>query len=300
MSATRWLAPTLASLLVSGCGLRVPEIQDFGDSVDGQLFVEQIVANIDCEITQAVNYVVDEDKRLAPANGGQRQAQWFDSWGVQTTLTLTLDEKGSVNPTVNWTPPSPAAALFNLGGTGTLSSDANRVDKLNSFETVKHFLHRRCKRPDGPFLLQSDLKLREWLVDVILGTNTGVVNLPSDANGPFKSNVISHEIKFDVTSSGGLVPGWKLTRISVNQTGTGLTLSRERTHDLTITLGPVAEEVVQAPKKDKNGHAMVDRKGRPIFVFVNVIGPSPQAADAHLASQIGSSVAAGVKAALQP
>jgi hypothetical protein len=299
MSAIRAVLLVLPSLFLSGCGLRVPEIQDFGDSTDGELFVEQIVSNVNCEITEAVKYVVAQDKKLAAANGGVRQAKWFDGWGVQTTLSLTLDEKGGVNPTVNWLPPSPVTSVFNLGATATLSSDANRVDKLNSYNTVKQFLAaKECKRPGGPFLLQSDLGLREWLVDVILGVNTGVITFPTAAS--FNNNVISHELKFDITSSAGLVPGWKLTKVSINQTGAGLTLSRERTHDLTITLGPTAATPVgQKPATDANGH-LVLKNGKPIMETVYASGPSGMASDAHLASQIGSSVASAVKAALQP
>jgi len=283
------------AFILSGCGTYVPEIQEFpGDAVDGQLLVEQIVENVYCEISDAANYVIDEDIKLAPANGGRRTAEWFDSWGIQTTLILTLDEKGSVNPTVNWLPVSPPSAIFNLAGAATLSSDANRVDKLNSYNTVQQFRHRQCKRrTSGPFLLESDLKLREWLVDVILANNTGAISIPPDANGPFKSNVISHEVKFEVTSSGTVTPGWKLTRVSVNQTGTFLTASRDRTHDLTITLGPTTSTVVgQQTLKMANGRT----KTVPIIVSE----PAPQAAEAHLASQIGSAVASAVKNALSP
>jgi hypothetical protein len=298
MSANKIALLLTSSFLLGACGLRIPEIQDFGDSTDGALFVEQIVTNINCEITEAVNYVVAQDKKLAAANGGVRQAAWFDGWGVQTTLILTLDEKGGINPTVNWLPPSPVTSVFNLSGTATLSSDANRVDKLNSYNTVKQFLAApKCTRPGGAFLLQNDLGLREWLVDVILGANTGVITFPAAASS--NNNVLSHEIKFEVTTSGGLTPGWKLTRVSINQSGSGLTLSRDRTHDLTITLGPTGATVVgQKPAKDATGHALL-KNGKPVMEVVYAPGPSDQAAAAHLASQIGSAVASAVKSALQ-
>lgn len=286
--------PFALTFVLGGCGTYVPEIQEFpGDAVDGQLLVEQIVENINCEISDAVNYVIDQDIKLAPANGG-RTVAWFDSWGIQTTLQLTLDEKGSINPTVNWMPPSPITSIFNLAGGGTLSSEANRVDKLNSYNTVQQFRGRKCKqRPNGAFLLESDLKLREWLVDVILAANTGAISIPPDANGPFKSNVISHEVKFEVTSSGNLTPTWKLTRVLVNPTGTFLSASRDRTHDLTITLGPNSSTVVGQKTVHMAG-------GGTKVVPIVVSGPSPQAADSHLASQIGSAVAAAVKSALTP
>jgi hypothetical protein len=291
-----WITLTkilFVSVALAGCGFYVPEIQEFpADSVDGELLVQSIVANINCEIANAVNYVIAEDIRLAPANGGHRTAAWFDDWGIQTTLLLTLDEKGSVNPVVNWLPPSPANSIFNLGGTVTFQADANRIDKLNSFNTVQQFKKKGCsQRSNGVFLLSSDLKLREWLVDVILAKNTGGISIPTDANGPFKSNVISHEVKFEVTTSGGLTPGLKLTRVAINQSGNFLTASRDRTHDLTITLGPVTSTVV--------GQKSVTAKdGTTKIIPIIAIVPSGQASDAHLASQIGSAVGAAVKSAL--
>lgn len=275
-------------LSLSGCGTYVPNIQEFpGDTVDGQLFVQKIVQNINCEITEAVRYVIEQDKKLP-----RRTAPWFDNWGIQTTLTLTMDEKGSVNPVVNWLPPSPASSLFNLAGAGTVSSTANRIDKLNSYNSVQQFLQNQCvQRPDGPWMLSSDLKLREWLVYVIMAANTGEISVPGDTKGPLKSNVISHQIKFIVTSSGSLTPGWKLARVSINQSGSFLTSSRDRTHDLTITLGPMETVPVDFARR-KNGKIET--------VATVVSRPSSQAAEAHLASEIGSAVANSLRGSQLP
>ncbi len=284
------VAALVAGALVTSCGTYVPSIQEFpGDAVDGQLLVKSIVHNINCEITEAVHDIIERDKKLAVANHGKRTAAWFDDWGIQTTLSLTVDEKGAVNPTVNWLPPSPAGAIFNLAAGGTLSSEGVRIDKLNSYNTVKQFLANQCsQRPDGLWMLSSDLKLREWIIYVISAAASDEISIPADANGPWKANVISHEVKFIVSSSGSVTPGWKLTRVSVNQTGSLLAASRDRTHDLTITLGPA----------DKSQTVQILRDGRTVRVVATQ--PSRQAADAHLASQIGSSVADGVRSALTP
>lgn len=272
------IVPLVAAILLGGCGTYVPDIQEFpGNTVDGQLFVKKIVENINCEITEAVQYVVEQDKRLP-----RRTAAWFDDWGIQTTLTLTTDEKGSINPVVNWLPPSPASSIFNLAGTGLVSSAANRIDKLNSYNSVRQFLKNQCvQRPGGAWILSSDLKLREWLVYVIMAANTGEISTPADAKGPFKSNVISHQVRFIVSSSGGLTPGWRLSRVSINQSGAFLTASRDRTHDLTITLGPMDTVPVDFVRR---------RNGRSETVVTSVSRPSSQAAEAHLASEIGLSL----------
>jgi hypothetical protein len=284
------VAALVAGAFVTSCGTYVPNIQEFpGDTVDGQLLVKSIVHNINCEITDAVHYIIEQDKKLAAANHGRRTAAWFEDWGVQTTLALTMDEKGALNPTVNWLPPSPASAIFNLAAGGTLSSEGVRIDKLNSYNTVKQFLANEClQRPDGLWMLSSNLKLREWIIYAISAAASDEISIPTDANGPWKENVISHEVKFIVSSSGTVTPGWKLTRVLTNQNGNLLTASRDRTHDLTITLGPA----------DKIQTVQILRNGRTVRVFATQ--PSRQAADAHLASQIGSSVADGVRGALTP
>jgi hypothetical protein len=136
-------------------------------------------------------------------------------------------------------------------------------------------------------MLSSDLKLREWLAYAISSAASNEITLPANTGGPFKGNVISHQIKFVVSNSGNLTPGWKLTRVLINQSGNFLTASRDRTHDLTVTLGPA--EQVKTVEILRDGRA-VSSVSRP--------SPSPQAADAHLASQIGSAVADAVRGAL--
>jgi hypothetical protein len=216
----------------------------------------------------------------------------MDSWGVQITLSLTLEEIGALGPTANWLPPSPATSIFNLSAAGTLSSDATRIEKLNSYYSVQDLLKfRDCdprNRPGGLSLMQSDLKLKEWLFDVMSTAGTGTVHYSGDTTkGPFGQNVISHEVKFLVVSSGNITPGWKLTRVSVNQTGSLLSFTRNRTHDLTITFGPTSATVVETIL---NGR----------ITRVVTRGPSEQAAYSHLSSEIGLAVSNGIRSGLQP
>jgi hypothetical protein len=268
----------IASML-GGCGTYVPEIQEFpGGAAAGQLFVQAIVQNITCEVQNSIYNVISGDKEdLRNGVIPWRQTSWLDSWGVQVTLSLQVDETGGLNPTVSWMPPSPMAAIFNLDAGATLSADALRIDKLNSYYSVKELYSRsRCNpadRPGGLFLLQNDLKLEEWLSDVVMLQGTGAATLPNSTDGPFKQDVISHEVKFVVVSSATVTPGWKLTRVSINQTGSLLSAGRTRTHDLTITLGPM--DKVAAAKGIK--------------------APSTAASNSHLASEIGLAVANSIR-----
>src|SRR5208282_694848 len=99
MAAMRLIMPVGASLLLGACGLYVPEIQENPlDGNEGQKFVQEIALNIRCEVQNAV---IDLYAANAPVGVDFSN---FDTWGVQIALTLTIDEKGSLNPIVSWLP----------------------------------------------------------------------------------------------------------------------------------------------------------------------------------------------------
>ena len=288
------------TLELSGCGVFVPELQEsvphpgpptIQEGLEGEAFVNSIVFNVQCEVRDAIVQFYQQYP-----NG-----LFLNTWGVQVTLNLQVEEKTSVNPTGNWLPPSSASSVFNLGFGATATGDATRIDKVNWFAPISDFKGKRAcgdQRPNGVFLLESDLRLKEWLYDAIQAQVTKNINFGNETvNGPFKQNVISHEVKFEVTTAGNLVPGWKLTRLAINQSGTGLTASRDRTHDLTITFGP-AEPTATVVAKDQNGHPKKDARGK--LLYVTSYQPTAPALYSHLASEIGLAVANGVKSALPP
>ena len=134
--------------------------------------------------------------------------------------------------------------MFTLGGGLTQSADATRTDKLSFYYKVSDLLAQdTCtagiqEGNDRSLLVQSDLRLSEWLQDYLTPVKLGEGQEPSLKAGILKSNVISHDVKFEVLSSGNITPAWKLTNATVDQTGSLFSASRDRTHDLLITLGP--------------------------------------------------------------
>jgi len=159
-----------ATITLGGCGTYVPEIQDFGDSKKGdiseagQVYVGQIVSNIRCEVRNAVFDLYQQEAKV-PDERGLKQISFLDTWGVQITLNLTVDEKGVVAPTTNFIPlAQPKNWIFNYGLGAAVSSEAQRVDKVSFLYLVSDLKKFAClQRQDGPFLLESDLKLKEWL-----------------------------------------------------------------------------------------------------------------------------------------
>lgn len=244
MSAIRWIVPC-ASLVLAGCGLRVPEIQENPFSPgDGQLMVQSIVQSVHCEVINALKHVVEKDIEFSKKYHQRRVTEFLYKWGVQLSLTLTIDEKSSLSPNSVWLPHSPPTSIFTLATGASVSSDATRTDKMSFYYTVPTLLKQTyCttgvrQGNEGSPLVRSDLKLEEWLADYLspLGTQEG--QAPTGAGGILKTNVLSHDVKFDLVTSGGVTPAWKLTTATVNQSGTLFSTSRDRTHDLIITLGP--------------------------------------------------------------
>jgi hypothetical protein len=271
----------LITPILAACGTYVPEIQEVtGDPGQGQLLVQAIVQNVTCEIQNAVYDVINNDKNdVSTGKIKERHTAWLDNWGVQSTLTLTVDENTSVTPTISWLPSSMAKAVFSLAGGITVGADATRIAKVNGFYSVEKLQERRCaesSRPGGPFIMQNNLKLEEWLYDNVQVSDSGELTFPADPKGPLGQNVISQEVKFVVATNANITPGVKFKRVSLDPTGSLLSGGRVRTDDLLITLGPT----------------QTNAQGQTV--------PSDAAAAAHLSSQIGAAVSAAITNGLLP
>jgi hypothetical protein len=267
----RWALSLGIATTFGGCGFRVPELQDFGPRDSQIVMVQEIVKNVDCELRDAFYALYEKNDHRT----------FMDNWGISILLDLDITEKTTIAPSATWSPPPGNFLTFTLAGGISGSSQAERIDKLHSFFTVKEVLRAGpCKeRSGGPMLMQSDLKLTEWLFDVV------VVQLTRQADFNRKGlpdDVLYHEVQFEVDTSASATPGFKLTRVNVNDSGDFFSTSRNRTHDLQITLGPTDQGEPGGTKK----------KTRP--------GPGTAATNVAQASAIGQAVGNAVKNALRP
>lgn len=285
MPTTKHILPLVTgiALALAGCGTYVPNIQENPWASDPDRLVVAIVGSIHCELRNAITYVINSDRWRYWEHGLPLAANWLNDWGTQVTITLTIDEQGSFNPSASYISIlHPMTSIFTLLGGASVSSEATRIETLNYYYTVKELYEsgkgKPCSsttvanfadHPPGSLLIQSDLKLEEWLSAVVQSQAVGdisITNPPPTSNQTAK-NALSHEVKFVIITNGNITPMWKLVHATINQTGSLFTASRTRTHDLSLTFGPN----VKAPDGS------------------NSLGVGTPATNANLAQQIGIS-----------
>lgn len=296
----------LVAFPLSGCGTVVPQIGEIWDDPTGATTVvleKKIKEKIYCELNYAV-YILNNNPQLAipisypdPKNPSKTltitRKPIPDTWGATLTITLTVEETSSLNPSASINTPMaphntvfpggvvvPGPQSFALGLGATVSSDATRYDKYTFFYKVPDLetYNAACDQPESPggvtpqnfqgssLLLESDLGMYPWLKKVSdIRSGIGV-------SAKSSAEVLTYDVKFDIQSSGNVNPIWKLTPVTTSiGSGPLFMTKRERTHEMLLTFGPVSDT--------KNG-------------------PSTLAANDALAAQIGSAVGIAVQNAL--
>jgi hypothetical protein len=228
--------------LLGGCGTYVPSLAESGDPGDSLRLEEAIARSIHCELRNALIEVLVEDSATP-----EHFADFLQSWAVQMTLTLTLDEKTVLNPVISM---SFMGTNFTLGAFGSATTHATRLDKFNYYYPIQDLVKSgKCFAGDdqvslphgsGSLLIRSDLKTKEWL-DAQIG-NKFLGYSPKDKSFKQNANAFQHQVTFVVDTGAGLTPGAKLATVNLMPSGTFLAANRTRTHDLNLVFGPASEE----------------------------------------------------------
>ena len=203
------VAVALISSALCSCGLTVPQVgevwdRDYpGDGADTPALTA--TAQIEYEIKQKVycelKYAVKQAERVPVFDiNGKRVPLVPYGWGAQMQLSLEVDETVALSPGLSFTQLYPnvvkvfgvsnsvtTAQSFTLGLGGTLSSQAFRTDKFNTYYSIKDlvelpsaictsdgkpdpekdlFIHDLKWTPatSSPLLIESDLGLKDWLI----------------------------------------------------------------------------------------------------------------------------------------
>jgi len=297
-----WFLWGCFSFGLAGCGLTVPrltEFYDWDDPLKSRYMQLEVKRAIYCELRGA-----DHDARNRKLKRTHRNVDVTTvedvalppTWGAQIELSFTVNEKSTLSPSVSIIEPLPNSQSFTFGLGGQLSSEANRIDKFDYYYSMKQLIdddngHNTCDDPkslghdsaSSPFLVRSNLGIREWLIDAVV-INSQLRSSRSEDTGigkalGEKSDSFSYDIKFAIVSSGNITPTWKLVRISTASSPL-LDEARTRTHELLITIGPGAKA---------DFRRVVD--GVLPFPYYLPGGSSLSAAIAHNNAAIGGAVA---------
>jgi hypothetical protein len=236
---------------LSACGTYVPDLQDFNSGVgysSSLPYVIDITHSVSCEVRDAVY-------SLYHSEYPHEDIAFLDDWGAQVDLTLAVNENGSVAPATQFFPiGQPKNWMFNWGVNANVNTSATRTDTVSFFYTIKDLAKAKCAwRPtNGGMLIQSDLKFRDWLYDVVGIKKIGLTPVPTGEASVFssiqkQSNVLTHTVTFVLTTSGGISPQWVLRNASFIHVP--VSIGRMKTDTMLVTLGPTAS----APTDGKKG-----------------------------------------------
>jgi hypothetical protein len=239
----------MSMTVLAACGTVTPDIQEFwGTPEDAQIRVNAIIAQVRCELRAAVRSAIYDDIRFSRFNKQPRRLVWLENWLAQVTLTLDVAEKSSVSPSLS------VLDQLNRAGTktftaalgGSYETGATRTDSFQQLYSVREFL--QSPGPDGQtckptpvnanLFVHSDLKIKEWLYTIIMPVQVGTAQFPADLSTPLQQDVITHQVEFQIVTSGSFNPTWTLVDVNVNSAVPLLSASRDRKQTLLITMGP--------------------------------------------------------------
>jgi hypothetical protein len=249
-----------ATLALSGCGVVSPKVEEFwGTPQDAGLIQQRLVGRISCEVRQAVHKLYWDDQAAVERGEHPPRYAFLKTWLAQIELLLTIEEKSSVNPQISLIDPMPNATTFFSGGRsiesprsftlglgGSVANTATRIDKLYLKYKVSEFIairrnNRTCDPPqtNGSLFITSELGIYDWLkgavsVAVAEGPESEV---EAQARFPATAEALSHDIKFQIVTSGNVNPTWKLVRFGTDSAAL-VNASRDRAQQLILILAP--------------------------------------------------------------
>jgi hypothetical protein len=233
MSWVKEVAVFAVSVMLAGCGLSVPEMQEWYDPPETQKITEnRIINHIKCELHKGMDDAITKYRAAGIRSG--YPADWLKNWLATVTLKLTVDEKSGVNPGVSWVRTLSDVRSFTFGAGLNASADATRIETISFTYPLTDFrLAGRIKGPceEPASLIEGDLKIGQFIDKKVFLTT-----VPGTIVGPYSA--FSYEVTFVVVYGGAVTPTWKLVEVTVNPDSPFLSGTRTRTHDVTITLAP--------------------------------------------------------------
>lgn len=251
----------ISALAISACGTYVPTYTEFwgSDEVDVGTKISNIAAQTRCELRQALKIAYDANAEARSKGYTDKDLSWLDNWGAELELTLNVREKSDLTPAASFIDPLQSATTrfsngtsivtpqqFSLNFTGELSSEATRVGIVHMSFLVSDVkkdkvLGTTClpvQKAEGFLFIESNLGLKTWLIGALNPATQGIADYPARKTGPIGQDAISQQIKFEIVSSGGISPFWRLVRVNANTSPNLFQATRDRFQNILITIGP--------------------------------------------------------------
>src|ERR1043166_1238889 len=141
------IAVFAAGVALAGCGLSVPEMQEWYEPPESQKITEnRIISHIKCELHKGMDDAINHYRAAGIRSG--YPADWLHNWLATVNLKLTGEEKGGVNPGVSWFRALSDVRSFTLGAGFNASADATRVETISFTYPLSNF--RLAGRIKGP------------------------------------------------------------------------------------------------------------------------------------------------------
>lgn len=242
-----WL--TLAPCIVAAaCATKTPDLvlNDDGRSVG--MLVTGILRNVRCELQTGYFNALLEDLRGSAAAPAQARLGWLREYGAYITLSLQVREELAIDAFGSPTLDLGGAQTLLLGISAAKRNTAMRRASAKFYVPFSEFsapspgsapLDIACcieppNNPDGnvdPVWLRGYLKLDRIFDDMVFVTRTMPMSRPED---------ISSQVQFTIELSADTTPVLQISRIVFGDDPL-FYVARERTNDVTVTLGKVRE-----------------------------------------------------------
>lgn len=196
-------------IAVTGCAMTAGCVTMPTEQNDG-ISINRVVDRVKCELGKAL-----KDNSL------------LESWVGVITLTLEVDQTGSVLPSTNLVGPFNAGTYgLNIGAGATGKSVQTSL--VNVYFPVYELLDFAERCPIAPTSqLEDSLGLKEWV------NRTLTLRSGEDATFKDKDKAIGYTLEFDLDLTAGITPGFTFTRVN----GTvGLSFDHKTVHTLEIAL----------------------------------------------------------------
>ena len=220
MRLPKAITSCVAASFLTGCGLAVPDMQEFPHVKDDEKFEEaKLVGQIKCEIQTGIQGAIAYLRSQGATEDGN-SIEWLKNALVKVTLNLAVDDKAGLTPGLTLTKPMEnAISYFKYYGNVTtqqsfstmlglqVSADATRSKSIGYTykvaEMLKHPLpdNFTCEHA-SPVLIYSDLKIADFIIN-----KAYIAYAPGLVFGQFPFTTFSDTVTFIVISGGSVYSG---------------------------------------------------------------------------------------------